>query len=141
MSVTRRRLVVAATTLACAAVGAGAAGLQGIGPLARLAVTETRLEPQVVTLLNPPGDPLAVLVGVPWTKEGYCVGQFEVEATETPTEVTVGAVVSREDPTGPCAGVGTVDNLAWVDFQLVAPLGSRAVVRSSDGAALPIRHW
>ncbi|MEU4219206.1 hypothetical protein [Actinoplanes sp. NPDC026623] len=138
MSLTRRWLVGAVTALACAAAGAGAAGFHGIGPLASLAVTETRLEPQLA-ITNSPGDPLVVFVAVTWTKEGYCAEQFEVQAAETPTEVRVGTVVSRENRAMPCAGLGTVNNLAWVPLTLAAPPGSRTVLRSSDGSALPVR--
>ncbi|GAB1641135.1 hypothetical protein [Krasilnikovia sp. MM14-A1259] len=140
MSITRRRLVAAAAALACVTVCAAAAGFRGIGPLARLSVTEMRLEPQIVTVMNPPADPLEVLVGVTWREEGYCAGQFEVRATETPTEVRVGTVVSRDDSALSCAGIGTVDNLAWAELQIAAPLGTRAVVRGSDGSVLPIRY-
>jgi hypothetical protein len=40
------------------------------------------------------GDPLVVMIGVTWTKNGYCSGQFKVQATETATEVRVGTVLS-----------------------------------------------
>jgi hypothetical protein len=137
MSSTRRVLAVA--VVGCAAVGAVAAGLRGVGPLARLGVTVTRLQPELVSLLAPPGDPLVLLVGVTWTREGYCDGQFNVRVTETASEVTVGTVVSREYPGLMCAGLGTLENLAWADVRLAAPLGDRVVVRDSDGFALPIR--
>ena len=140
MSSTRRWLVVAVTALACAAIGAVAAGSRSVGPLARLGVTETRLQPQLVSLLAPPGDPLVLLVGVTWAKEGYCDGQFDVHVTETASEVKIGTVVSREDPRMVCAGLGTVENLAWAGFRLASPLGGRVVVRDSDGSALPIRR-
>ena len=92
-------------------------------------------------MLAPPGDPLVLAVAVQWTKEGYCAGQFEVEATETATEVRVGTVTSREREGMLCAGLGTVDNLAWVDIHLAAPLGTRSAVRASDGATLPLRTF
>jgi hypothetical protein len=76
---------------------------------------------------------------VRWTKEGWCIGQFTVQATETPTEVRVGTVTSREYPDGSCAGVGTADNMAGAELRLASPLGDRIVIRESDGARLPIR--
>jgi hypothetical protein len=39
---------------------------------------------------------------------------------------------------GNCAGVGTVYNTAWADVMLNTPIGTRAVVRSSDGSQLPV---
>jgi hypothetical protein len=142
MPVTRSRrwLLVVVAASACAALGTAAAGFLGVGPLSGLAVTETRLQPQLVALLKAPGDPDVVLVGVTWTEEGYCLGQFDVRATETPTEVRIGPVTSREDPRVACAGIGTADNLAWVEVRLAAPLGGRAVVRGSDGSALPVSY-
>ena len=85
------------------------------------------------------GDPLVIMIGVKWTKDGWCSGQFTVQATETPTEVHVGHVTSREHSKGMCAGLGTADNTAWAYVQLAAPLGDRVVIRDSDGAPLPVR--
>lgn len=136
MSRTRRWLVAA---LACAGLGTVAVGFLGFGPLDRRAVTETRLEPQRVSVLGQGGDPLVLMVGVTWTEEGYCDGQFEVHATETATEVRIGTVVSREKPGMLCPGLGTADNTAWTSVYLAAPLGERQAVRESDGFVLPVR--
>ncbi|MBL7260026.1 hypothetical protein [Paractinoplanes lichenicola] len=119
-------------------VPAGVAGVVVVGP--RLLTTETRLEPQTVSLLGSGGDPLVLMVGVRWTKEGYCDGQFTVEAVETPAAVTIGTVVSREREGMLCAGLGTADETAWVAVSLRAPLGTRAVVRGADGVVLPLRE-
>lgn len=110
-----------------------------LGRFAPDRVIETQLEPQFVGLPGEGGDPLVIYVVVTWTKEGWCSGQFTVQAIETPTEVRVGKVTSREYPGGSCAGVGTVDNMAGAELRLASPLGDRVVVRDSDGARLPIR--
>src|SRR5262245_20021238 len=115
------------------AVGALLAGMT-----ACVRVTETQLEPQAVLLLGEHGDPLVIMIGVTWTKDGWCSGQFTVTATETATEVHVGTVTSREYKGGACAGLGTLNNMAWADVHLASPLGDRVVIRDSDGAHLPI---
>jgi hypothetical protein len=79
------------------------------------------------------------MVGVLWSKDGYCSGQFTVDGTETATEIRVGTVVSREHSGGTCSGLGTMDNMAWAELRLASPLGDRVVVRDSDGARLPLR--
>lgn len=99
---------------------------------------ETPLEPQSVMLLPAGNDPRQVQVSVKWLKDGWCVGQFRAQATETTTQVRLGPVIDHEYPHGPCAGVGSVGNLAWADLTLKAPLGQRSVVRASDGATLPV---
>jgi hypothetical protein len=123
-----RRLFVLPLVAACAM-------LAGVTACDR--VTETQLEPQAVRLLGEAGDPLVILIGVTWTREGWCSGQFTVTATETPTEVHVGNVISREREGGFCAGLGTADNMAWATVSLTSPLGDRPVIRDSDGARLP----
>jgi hypothetical protein len=108
------------------------------GPLAFDRVTETRYEPQAVRLLGEGGDPLVIMVGVTWPKEGYCSGQFSVLATETASEVRIGTVVSRERRgLGGCAGLGTVDGLAWAELRLASALDGRVAIRASDGQVLP----
>jgi len=104
-------------------------------------VTVTELAPERVRLLGDGGDPLVILIGAHWTKPGYCSGQFTVQATETATQVRVDNVISREHSKGGCAGLGTADETAWADVRLTAPLGDRPVVRTSDGAHLPIATW
>jgi hypothetical protein len=120
-------------------LGLAAAGyFGGGGPFAGLQVTETQLQPQAVHLLGDGGDPLVVMVGVTWTKDGYCSGQFTVQATESATEIRIGAVTSREYRYGSCAGLGTEANMAWAPLRLTSPPGQRAFVRASDGAHLPL---
>jgi hypothetical protein len=130
-------LVAAAGVLTLVAAGLVASFTTGLLPLDH--VTVTRLEPQAVGAFNPGADPLDLTIGVTWTKDGWCSGQFTVQATETPTEVHVGSVTSYEHTTGYCAGLGTVDQMAWAYTRLNAPLGDRAVIRDSDGARLPVR--
>ena len=131
-------LVMAVVVLIFAVLGCVAAGYRGRGPLSTLGVTESELLPQAVRLLGEGGDPLVILIGVHWTKDGWCLGQFTVQATETPAEIRVSNVTSREFHYGMCDGVGTADNMAWAEVRLSTPLGNRAVVRDSGGARLPV---
>jgi hypothetical protein len=101
-------------------------------------VIETSLQPQTVRLLPVGNDPRAVMVGVTWTADGWCSGQFQAQAAETASEVRFGAVISREYPNGVCAGVGTGYDMAWAQLTLKAPLGTRLAVRASDGSVLPV---
>jgi hypothetical protein len=132
--VTHRRRLSAKIALACLLV-AGVSACDG--PLFDH-VTVTELAPQRVRLLGEGGDPLVIMIGVHWTKDGWCSGQFTVRATETATQVRVGNVISVEHSKGLCAGLGTSDQTAWADLTLAAPLGDREVVRASDGSLLPI---
>jgi hypothetical protein len=84
-------------------------------------------------------DPRGIAVGVTWLKDGWCLGEFQAQTTETASGLRLGSVIEREySHGGGCAGVGTVYNTAWADVTLNAPLGDRLVVRSSDGAELPV---
>jgi hypothetical protein len=129
----RRRLqVLSAAGLAIAAVAA----LVYIG-VSNNSVSETVLQPRAV-LQDAFADPRIVEIGVDWTQEGWCLGEFYVQASETPSEVKVNTVTDRLSANANCAGVGSVNNMAWADLQLAAPLGTRPVVRR-DGTALP--YW
>jgi hypothetical protein len=119
-------------------VGVPAVIVVGILRYQRNGVSETSLQPQAVRLLPPGNDPRGVTVGVTWLKDGWCVGEFHAQATETATEVRLGPVIDRQYPNGICAGVGSDHKMAWADLTLKAPLGKRSVVRSSDGVALPV---
>jgi hypothetical protein len=79
------------------------------------------------------------MVAVTWTEAGWCLGQFQAQAKETSTEVRLGAVISREHSQGACAGMGTGCNMAWAYLTLKSPLGTRTVVRISDGAVLQVQ--
>jgi hypothetical protein len=121
-------------------VGAGVAivtGLIYVGVSHYNLVTETSLQPRAV-LQDPGVDPRLVSVGVTWTQEGWCVGEFHVKAFETSSQVKVDAVIDRQSSNGMCAGVGAVNQMAWADLQLSMPLGTRPVVRG-DGTTLP--YW
>jgi len=111
-------------------IGVPAAIVAGVLLYQRSGITETSLQPQAVRLLPPGNDPRGVRVGVTWLKDGWCVGEFQAQATETATEVRLGPVIDRQYPHGICAGVGTAHNMAWTDLTLKAPLGNRLVVRS-----------
>lgn len=127
----RGRLLAAA--IAVLVVAAGAIGFYQKVQLPGVVVTERTIRPELVSLQDG-----GTRIGFTWRPGGYCAGQFTVAATETATEVMVGDVISREYSRGACAGLGTTDNIAWVPLALAAPLGSRSVVRQSDGAALPV---
>jgi hypothetical protein len=76
----------------------------------------------------------------PFDGDGYCLGQFTAEVKETAQTVEVGDIT--EPPVqggGACAGVGTVDATASVVLPLAQPLGTRAVLRKSDGSRVPLR--
>jgi hypothetical protein len=126
-------LVSGAVGLAVAAVS----GLVYVGVSHYNALTETTLRPRAV-MQDPGVDPRLVEVGVTWTQEGWCVGEFHVKATETSSEVKEDSVIDRQSANGYCAGVGAVNHMAWAVLQLAAPLGARPVVRS-DGTTLP--YW
>ena len=127
----RSRLVAAVVALALVA-----AVWYAVGQHLIVHVTEESLLPQVVTPSE--SDPLTLRVGVIWTESGWCAGQFRVKATETTTQVRVGPVISRTSSGGACAGLGTVDNMAWASLTLASPLGPRSTVRDSDGVPLPV---
>jgi hypothetical protein len=131
-------LVAAVVVVICGALGFAAAGCRGRGPLSSLGLTQSELQPRAVRPLGENGDSLVILIGVRWTKDGWCSGQFTVRATETPSEIRVSNVTSREYHYGDCAGLGTADNMAWAEVRLAMPLGNRAVVRNSDGTRLPV---
>jgi hypothetical protein len=134
----RRWLFLLTAVSAFAVFGCVTAAYLGVGPLAAHRMTETQLQPQVIRLLGEGGDPLVVMVGVTWTKDGYCSGQFTATATETATEIRTGAIISREYRFEDCAGIGTTDNMAWAELRLAMPLGNRVVVRESDEVRLPV---
>jgi hypothetical protein len=136
MDPARRRLIV---WIAVAAVLAVAAAVYPkVKEMARGPLSEESLQPQAVSLLPEGNDPHVISIGVTWTESGWCVGQFQATAIETTTEVRLGTVVSRLYANDMCAGVGTAGNMAWADLRLASPLRGRLVIRSSDGAALPV---
>src|SRR5258708_10300719 len=100
-------------------------------------VRDTVLQPRAV-FEDPGVDPRTVEVGVTWKQEGWCLGEFHVQASETGSEVKIDAVIDRLSANSMCAGVGAVNNMAWAELHLAAPLGTRAVV-GRDGTALP--YW
>jgi hypothetical protein len=136
MNATRRRLVVVtAVALVLAVVAAVYLDREQLlfGP-----ATDVSIQPRFVSPVGDGGDPLVVMVGFTWTETGYCYGQFHVKANESTTQVRVGPVISRTYSRGACAGLGTDGKLAWTNMTLVSPIGRRAVVRDSDGVALPV---
>lgn len=130
----------AAGTIAVA--GLVVAGYYGSGPLAELVGVEVTTHQAVAgATLGEGSDPSVVDIAVTWPAEGYCSGQLQVTAVESATEVRVGDVVSRvRRAGGSCAGLGTVDGLAWAPLQLAAPLAQRRLVRDSDGSVLPLER-
>jgi hypothetical protein len=140
MTVVRRWVIPVAAVAAVVMLGVVAFGYYGYGPLGQLNLTESEHDPVAVSFPGEGADANVMLVGIAWTKDGYCSGQFTAAVTETPTEVRVGRVLSREYRNGTCAGLGTENNTAWVDVVLSAPLGGRRVIRASDGTPLPVRE-
>jgi hypothetical protein len=119
--------------------GIAGAGYTGRGPLgSTLGIEVTTVAGRSVLTLGPGGDPDVVMVVFPWAPQEYCSGQFTVTATETDQEVAVGQVTSRLGRSGSCAGLGTADGSARAELRLTRPLGSRRVVRASDGVELPV---
>jgi hypothetical protein len=131
-----RRLIV---MIGAVAVIAGAAALYPrLQEQAPGALTDGSLQPQAVLLLPEGNDPRVIEIGVIWTEPGWCIGQFDVKATETATEVRVGPVAGHVNANDMCAGVGTANNMAWAELRLASPLGTRRVTRASDGMALRV---
>ncbi len=80
----------------------------------------------------------SIAIQFPWSTAGFCFGQFSVQVHETATTVTVDDVVNHGRGSN-CAGIGSDGKHATVDVRLSMPLGDRPVVRSADGATLPLR--
>jgi hypothetical protein len=88
---TRRKWIIAAFIAAGVAV-------YFVGPhLMPSEVIETSIQPDVL-IPNGSGDTTQFSVGFTWIEGGYCVGQFEVKATESANQVRVGQVISRKYP-------------------------------------------
>jgi hypothetical protein len=130
-----------AAVVACAVI-AGAAlafsGYHGTGPFAStFGVSVKRVAPEAFATPGESADPLVIAVLFHWPDDGFCSGQFSVSATETAEEVRVSDVTSREyRGGGGCAGLGTVSGMAGAELTLAAPLGTRKLVRASDGTVL-----
>lgn len=133
-------------TVAVVVVGViGLLGLVGV-LLGRAGVGPLRDEPAVVSLapvgVQLPGegaDPAVVTVVFPWSRDGICVGQVAVTASETTSAVSVEQVTGFAEPQGrDCAGIGTDGRTAAVELRLASPLGDRAVTRRVDGASVPV---
>ncbi len=99
------------------------------------------ITPAFVATLGPGGDSRSVVIGFPWSEQGFCVGQFAVSAHETPTQVIVNQIEARgvsEDEI--CAGVGTNKGMAGEYLELTEPLGNRIVTRAVDHKRLEVRR-
>ncbi|WP_147433096.1 hypothetical protein [Catellatospora citrea] len=132
-----RAVLVAVTVLGVPLLLCVGASRLGLGPFAEDAgVVVTQHQPQEVRVSE--ADPEFLAVGVAWSEDGYCSGQFSLPVTETPTEVRLGTVTSRVHPGGACAGLGTSNGMAWETVRLGGPLANRVVVRDIDGARLPV---
>lgn len=136
MSAARRRIEpwVVIGAVVSAGLGTAGAAIAGVGPLT-VWIGQVSLPP--VFAID--AGAAVMTVGFEWGEDGYCPGQFAVEAVETTTSVRVLDVQTHDDHNlwgGICAGVGTADGIAWVDVELAAPLGDRTVVRDRDGVPL-----
>jgi hypothetical protein len=101
-------------------------------------VIEGTFDPEFVVPASGQEDPHDVGVGFRWPERGFCLGEFRVNIAETATEVRVGQVVRHVSAAGNCAGVGTNGRSAIVHETLKSAIGSRLVVRASDGLPLPV---
>jgi hypothetical protein len=101
-------------------------------------VSEQSIQPEFITPIGADGSLLNVDVGFPWAEKGYCAGQFQASASETSTQISVGAVISRTYGEGICAGIGSNGRWASAPLSLKSPIGNRSVVRRGDGVALPV---
>src|SRR5690349_15261237 len=101
-------------------------------------VIEGTFDPEFVVPASGQEDPHDVGVGFRWPERGFCLGEFRVNIAETATEVRVGQVVRHVSAAGTCAGVGTNGRSAIAHETLKSPIGSRLVVRASDGLPLPV---
>ena len=101
-------------------------------------VSVQSIQPEFITPIGSDGSLVDVEVGFPWTERGYCAGQYQVNASETPIEISVGAVTSRTYSQGNCAGIGSNGRWATAPLALKNPIDKRSVVRKSDGVALPV---
>ena len=82
-------------------------------------------------------DPRVIALAIPWNQSGWCVGEFGARIKESSDEVRVSVVDRAQRGGGACAGVGTLNHLAYAYGTLKQPVGNRSVVRDSDGRALP----
>ena len=137
MSRTRSRALLG-VGIAVALVALATVAYVGYGRVQSGQVSEEKIQPKFVTPIGADGSLTNVDVGFPWTEQGYCAGQFQVKATETGALVRVGAVISRTYENGICAGIGSNGRWATAALTLHAPIGTRSVVRESDGTALPV---
>ncbi|TAK70157.1 MAG: hypothetical protein EPO13_04095 [Actinomycetota bacterium] len=109
--------------------------LGGVGPLRRLGVTETALEP---VAWRPTADAGHVQVAVAIPETGLCSGDsVSVTALEAGDRISVQATRSAPTRREVCAGLGIAGDRTWVDVILDGPVGGRTVVRQADRAPLP----
>lgn len=106
----------------------------GVGPLRSLGLVTDALTP---VAFRPTTDEQVVQVALAVPPEGLCDrAPIDVLAQESVERVVVSASVTslrNASCTKSMAGEGQV----WVDVFLEAPLGSRMVVKASDGRELP----
>jgi hypothetical protein len=95
------------------------------------------IEPSGVAA-GPNVDPREPLVSFAWTEGEFCTGQFSITVTETNTEVRLGPVHSKRLRNALCPGMSAQGTIAHVTAHLRTPIGSRRVVRASDGVPLVV---
>lgn len=113
----------------------GAAGLfGGVGPLRSLGLVTEEMQP---VAYRPTTDERAIQVAVALPPRGLCPDeQVQVTAYERGARVEVSAQVQRSR-TSDCPVTGIAGDRQWVDVQLIADLGERTVIRTSDRQPLP----
>ena len=136
-----RRSVVVVCLVAVCAVIVVVMGWRESRPLAGLFDHGDQSVPPVA--LVDPGHPLggtSVIASFHWDDPNWCPDLFIVTAEETDSRVVVSDVRVRSTPGHvACFRGGAPKGTALADLTLKSPLGSREIVRATDGQVLPIR--
>jgi len=128
-------LVVAALTLGVVLLGVWQSG---IGPFRALWPSKTHTP---IAYRVPPG--AEIQIGVAWSDPEYTFGTVQFTVKETADSIIVSQGIEAHPPlpllqSGAFYGVG-VSGTAWDTLLLAAPVGTRKVIRESDGASLELR--
>lgn len=116
-------------------------GWRGNGPEAGLFDHRDRsMRPIAVIDLGQAPTSKSAFVSFHWDDPNWCPDQFVVTAEETAARIVVSDVRIRQGPVHVvCFRGDTPEGTALAYLALHSPLGSREIVRASDGQALPVR--
>ncbi|MFM7145923.1 MAG: hypothetical protein ACKOE2_16375 [Actinomycetales bacterium] len=107
---------------------------RGSGPLRSLGLVTDSLQP---VAFRPTTDERIIQVAVSVPNDGICEADpVQVQAAEQAASVAVSASVTSLRNSS-CTKIIAPDGEVWVDVVLAAGLQDRAVVKASDGRALP----